>query len=110
MVSLSGDWLSWLERCLHTAEVTGSNPVSPTPVITHIETNGVESHQSGYLNVCSLGCGHLSFPRNLLGVLSQRRSDAVGPKNPRDKLVPSGCKQPSSTSNLVPSIAPRQPE
>ena len=30
MVSLSGDWLSWLERCLHTAEVTGSNPVSPT--------------------------------------------------------------------------------
>ena len=30
MVSLSGDWLSWLERCLHTAEVTGSNPVRPT--------------------------------------------------------------------------------
>ena len=24
-----GDWLSWLERCFHTAEVTGSNPVSP---------------------------------------------------------------------------------
>ena len=26
----SGDWLSWLERCLHTAEVMGSSPVSPT--------------------------------------------------------------------------------
>ena len=26
-----GDWLRWLERCLHTAEVTGSSPVSPTP-------------------------------------------------------------------------------
>lgn len=25
-----GDWLSWLERCVHIAEVTGSNPVSPT--------------------------------------------------------------------------------
>ena len=25
-----GDWLSWLERCLHTAEVMGSSPVSPT--------------------------------------------------------------------------------
>ena len=25
-----GDWLRWLERCLHTAEVTGSSPVSPT--------------------------------------------------------------------------------
>ena len=25
-----GDWLSWLERVLHTDEVTGSSPVSPT--------------------------------------------------------------------------------
>ena len=25
-----GDWLSWLERRTHIAEVTGSNPVSPT--------------------------------------------------------------------------------
>ena len=24
-----GDWLSWLERCAHIAEITGSNPVSP---------------------------------------------------------------------------------
>ncbi len=31
----SGDWLSWLERCLHTAEVTGSNPVSPTRCWNH---------------------------------------------------------------------------
>ena len=31
LLPLPGDWLSWLERCLHTAEVTGSNPVSPTP-------------------------------------------------------------------------------
>ena len=30
LLPLPGDWLSWLERCLHTAEVTGSNPVSPT--------------------------------------------------------------------------------
>ncbi len=28
--SAVGDWLSWLERRLHTAEVTGSSPVSPT--------------------------------------------------------------------------------
>jgi hypothetical protein len=28
--SAPGDWLRWLERCLHTAEVTGSSPVSPT--------------------------------------------------------------------------------
>ena len=28
--SLRGVWLSWLERCLHTAEVTGSSPVTPT--------------------------------------------------------------------------------
>ncbi len=27
-----GDWLSLAERCLHTAEVTGSNPVSPTAI------------------------------------------------------------------------------
>ena len=26
----AGDWLSWLERVLHTDEVTGSSPVSPT--------------------------------------------------------------------------------
>jgi hypothetical protein len=25
-----GDWLSWLERLVHTEEVTGSSPVSPT--------------------------------------------------------------------------------
>ena len=25
-----GGWLSWLERCAHIAEVTGSNPVPPT--------------------------------------------------------------------------------
>src|SRR5581483_2982335 len=25
-------WLSWLERSLHTAEVTGSSPVTPTEV------------------------------------------------------------------------------
>ena len=25
----AGDWLSWLERRTHIAEVTGSNPVSP---------------------------------------------------------------------------------
>src|SRR6202035_3584606 len=25
-----GVWLSWLERSLHTAEVTGSSPVTPT--------------------------------------------------------------------------------
>ena len=28
---VTGNWLSWLERCFHTAEVTGSNPVLPTP-------------------------------------------------------------------------------
>ena len=27
---LAGVWLSWLERSLHTAEVTGSSPVTPT--------------------------------------------------------------------------------
>jgi hypothetical protein len=25
-----GAWLSWLERCLHTAEVAGSSPAAPT--------------------------------------------------------------------------------
>src|SRR5271165_7674051 len=28
----SGAWLSWLERSLHTAEVTGSSPVAPTRI------------------------------------------------------------------------------
>ena len=30
--SVTGVWLSWLERSLHTAEVTGSSPVTPTSV------------------------------------------------------------------------------
>ena len=51
MVSLSGDWLSWLERCLHTAEVTGSNPVSPTPRNISVEiTSGslVENQRNAW--------------------------------------------------------------
>lgn len=35
-----GDWLSWLERCFHTAEVTGSNPVSPTSQSELPDNNG----------------------------------------------------------------------
>ena len=30
ILAVSGDWHSWLARCLHTAEVVGSNPASPT--------------------------------------------------------------------------------
>jgi hypothetical protein len=27
---IAGAWLSWLERLLHTQEVSGSNPLAPT--------------------------------------------------------------------------------
>ena len=50
LLPLPGDWLSWLERCLHTAEVTGSNPVSPTPRITHAEINGVDSFETSVMH------------------------------------------------------------
>ena len=64
MVSLSGDWLSWLERCLHTAEVTGSNPVSPTPRITHAEINGVDSFETSVMHG-DRGAAFLTVPRML---------------------------------------------
>lgn len=39
--SRKGVWLSWLERCLHTAEVTGSNPVTPTKSIVLTAWSGL---------------------------------------------------------------------
>lgn len=48
-----GVWLSWLERCLHTAEVTGSSPVTPT---TRDPCNSGGSVVFGLLSGLGRGC------------------------------------------------------
>ena len=69
-----GAWLSWLERSLHTAEVTGSSPVTPTnyPLLRHIcaGTLNLMAEVRIYHNPA---CSH---SRGALEILEKRAPDA----------------------------------